>query len=62
MILMEAVPIGTGMLAALVAGVLEPPEFTATTETVNVFPMSPPTATWLDPVAPDIMVPARFHW
>ena len=34
----------TALVAAFVAGVLEPPEFVATTETVSVFPMSPVTA------------------
>jgi hypothetical protein len=35
----------TALVAALAAGVLEPPEFAATTETVSVLPMLPVTGT-----------------
>jgi hypothetical protein len=35
----------TELVAELVAGELDPPEFVATTETVNVFPTSPVTGT-----------------
>ena len=35
----------TALVAALVAGELDPPEFAATTETVNVFPTSADTGT-----------------
>jgi hypothetical protein len=38
-------PAATALVAALVAGVLDPPEFVATTETVNVLPTSAATGT-----------------
>jgi hypothetical protein len=52
----------TALVAALVAGELEPPELVATTDTVSVLPTSPVTGTYVKPVAPPIAVPARFHW
>ena len=51
----------TALVAALVAGVLEPVAFVAVTDTVTVLPISPVTGTYDDAIAPEIFVPLPFH-
>jgi hypothetical protein len=51
----------TALVAALVAGELDPPEFVATAETANVLPTSAATGTYAEAVAPAMAFPARFH-
>jgi hypothetical protein len=53
--------VATALVAALVAGELDPPEFVATTDTVNVWPISAVTGTYVEAVAPTTAVPALFH-